>query len=65
MITFTTWDIVRTLMLAWRWTIVLSLVTFVLGGALGLIILFMRTSRQNWLRQVARLYIELFQGTPL
>ncbi|MGC5352336.1 amino acid ABC transporter permease, partial [Klebsiella pneumoniae] len=37
MITFTTWDIVRNLMLAWRWTIVLSLVTFVLGGALGLI----------------------------
>ena len=65
MITFTTWDIVRNLMLAWRWTILLSLVTFVLGGALGLVILFMRTSRQNWLRQVARLYIELFQGTPL
>ncbi|MFJ3046248.1 amino acid ABC transporter permease [Herbaspirillum chlorophenolicum] len=65
MISFTTWDIVRNLMLAWRWTIVLSLVTFVLGGTLGLIILFMRTSRQNWLRQIARLYIELFQGTPL
>ncbi|NUU04294.1 amino acid ABC transporter permease [Herbaspirillum robiniae] len=65
MISFTTWDIVRNLMLAWRWTIVLTLVTFVLGGTLGLIILFMRTSRQNWLRQIARLYIELFQGTPL
>lgn len=65
MISFTTWDIVRNLMLAWRWTILLSLVTFVLGGALGLVILFMRTSRQNWLRQIARLYIELFQGTPL
>ncbi|OWY27930.1 amino acid ABC transporter permease [Herbaspirillum robiniae] len=65
MISFTTWDIVRNLMLAWRWTIVLTLVTFVLGGTLGLIILFMRTSRQTWLRQIARLYIELFQGTPL
>ena len=65
MISFTLWDIVRNLMLAWRWTIVLALVTFVLGGTLGLIILFMRTSRQAWLRQVARLYIELFQGTPL
>ena len=65
MISFTTWDIVRNLMLAWRWTIVLTLVTFVLGGTLGLFILFMRTSRQNWLRQIARLYIELFQGTPL
>lgn len=65
MISFTTWDIVRNLMLAWRWTILLTLVTFVLGGTLGLVILFMRTSRQRWLRQVARLYIELFQGTPL
>jgi polar amino acid transport system permease protein len=65
MTAFTTWDIVRNLMLAWRWTIVLTLATFVLGGALGLIVLFMRTSRQKWLRQVARLYIELFQGTPL
>jgi len=65
MISFSLWDIVRNLLLAWRWTIVLSLVTFVLGGTLGLIILFMRTSRQAWLRQVARLYIELFQGTPL
>ncbi|EJN08991.1 amino acid ABC transporter permease [Herbaspirillum sp. YR522] len=65
MISFTLWDIVRNLMLAWRWTVVLALVTFVLGGTLGLVILFMRTSRQAWLRQVARLYIELFQGTPL
>jgi len=65
MISFTLWDIVRNLMLAWRWTIVLALVTFVLGGTLGLIVLFMRTSRQAWLRQIARLYIELFQGTPL
>lgn len=65
MITFSLWDIVRNLALAWRWTIVLSVVTFILGGLLGLFILFLRTSRQNWLRQIARLYIELFQGTPL
>ncbi|MFL9924299.1 amino acid ABC transporter permease [Herbaspirillum lusitanum] len=65
MIAFSTWDIVRNLMLAWRWTIALSLFTFIAGGAVGLVILFLRTSRRRWLREVAKLYIELFQGTPL
>lgn len=65
MISFTLWDIVRNLLLALRWTVLLSLAAFVMGGVLGLIILFLRTSRQVWLRRVTKLYIELFQGTPL
>ena len=65
MIEFTTWDILRNLLLATRWTIVLSLVSFIGGGVIGLMILFMRISRRRWLRGAARYYIELFQGTPL
>lgn len=65
MISFSLWDILRNLLLAGRWTVVLSLVTFLLGGMLGLLILFMRTSQQGLLRNVARIYIEIFQGTPL
>ncbi|MES2026620.1 MAG: amino acid ABC transporter permease [Pseudomonadota bacterium] len=65
MISFSLWDILRNLLLAGRWTVVLSLVTFLLGGMLGLLILFMRTSKQATLRNVARVYIEVFQGTPL
>jgi polar amino acid transport system permease protein len=65
MISFSLWDILRNLLLAGRWTVVLSLVTFLLGGMLGLLILFMRTSKQGLLRNVARIYIEIFQGTPL
>lgn len=65
MISFSLWDILRNLLLAGRWTVVLSLVTFLLGGMLGLLILFMRTSQQGVLRNVARIYIEIFQGTPL
>jgi polar amino acid transport system permease protein len=65
MIEFTTWDILRNLLLATRWTIVLSLVSFVGGGAVGLLILFMRISHRRWLRAAGRYYIELFQGTPL
>ena len=65
MISFSLWGILRNLLLAGRWTVVLSLVTFLLGGMLGLLILFMRTSQQGLLRNVARIYIEIFQGTPL
>ena len=62
---FTTWDIIRNLLLAARWTIVLSLVSFVGGGIVGGLILFARTARSTWLRRMAAGYIELFQGTPL
>ena len=65
MISFSLWDIVRNLLLALRWTVLLSLAAFAMGGILGLIVLFLRTSRQTWLRRITKLYIELFQGTPL
>ncbi len=65
MISFTLWDIVRNLLLAAQWTVLLSLVTFVLGGVIGLVVLFMRTGRNRALRLGSKLYIELFQGTPL
>lgn len=50
MIEFTIWDILRNLLLATRWTIVLSLVSFVGGGMVGLALLFLRTSKRKWLR---------------
>lgn len=65
MMEFTTWDIIRNLLLAARWTVVLSLVSFAGGGLVGFAVLFMRIGRNAALRRAARLYIELFQGTPL
>lgn len=65
MIEFSTWDILRNLLLATRWTVVLSLVSFIGGGLAGLLILFMRISIRKSMRVFARGYIELFQGTPL
>ena len=65
MISFSLWDIVRNLLLAGRWTVLLSLATFLLGGVVGMIILFMRISKRPFLRRTAQLYIEIFQGTPL
>lgn len=65
MIEFSQWDIVRNLLLAARWTVLLSLATFAGGTVLGLAVLMLRTSRVAALRRAAMAYIELFQGTPL
>jgi len=65
MISFSLWDILRNLLLALRWTVALSLLSFLLGGTLGVILLFLRTSKRRVLRDAVRLYIEVFQGTPL
>lgn len=62
---FTLWDVVRNLLTGLQWTLALSLVAFIGGGAVGLLVMGMRISKLNAPRVVARIYIELFQGTPL
>jgi polar amino acid transport system permease protein len=62
---FSTWDILRNLLIAARWTVLLSAVAFVCGGLVGLALLFMRTSQSGVLRTLSRAYIEIFQSTPL
>jgi len=57
-------DIIYIIM-AVRWTLLLSLVAF-LGGALGgALIALARTGEFKWLRIVSAGYIKVFQGTPL
>ena len=65
MLEFTFGVILENLLLATRWTILLSLIAFVLGGVVGLIVLFARVSHSRALRALTIGYIELFQGTPL
>ncbi|MFK3666747.1 amino acid ABC transporter permease [Ochrobactrum teleogrylli] len=48
-----------------RWTVILSLLAFVFGGACGLIVALGRTSNKKWLRYFMATYIQIFQGTPL
>ena len=62
---FSLWDIIRNLLLAGRWTVLLALIAFVCGGLVGIAILMMRTSSSRALRRCAGIYIEVFQGTPL
>jgi polar amino acid transport system permease protein len=65
MMDFTFWDILRNLLLAARWTVLLSIVAFAGGGIVGLGILLARVASRSWLRRFSELYIGLFQGTPL
>jgi polar amino acid transport system permease protein len=65
MVEFTLWQIIRNLLLATRWTLALSLVSFVGGGFLGIVVLLMKSSRWPWLRTMAGIFISIFQSTPL
>lgn len=75
MIEFSIWDIFRNLLLAARWTVVLSLVAFIGGGLVGALLLVGRLSAaratpgaQKAARMARRAldgYVLLFQGTPL
>ncbi|WP_415761108.1 amino acid ABC transporter permease [Pseudomonas sp. CP4] len=62
---FTFWDILRNLLTGLQWTLALSLVAFIGGGLVGLLILVMRISKNTLPSSIARTWIELFQGTPL
>ncbi|NVO16157.1 MAG: amino acid ABC transporter permease [Rhodoplanes sp.] len=65
MVDFTLWDILRNLLLAARWTIVLSLIAFIGGGVMGLVLLVLRLGRNRFADMVIGGYVQLFQGTPL
>ena len=65
MVDFSLWDIVRNLLLAARWTVVLSLIAFVGGGLVGLLLLVARTARWTGATGFVKGYVQLFQGTPL
>jgi len=53
------------IVLAVRWTLLLSLAAFVGGAIGGVLVALARTSEFRWLRFLAIGYIKLFQGTPL
>ncbi|TCW12369.1 amino acid ABC transporter membrane protein 2 (PAAT family) [Raoultella sp. BIGb0138] len=62
---FSLWDIYRNLLLALRWTMVLSAIAFVGGGVVGGLLLVLRLSGLRAAGYLVRGYVQLFQGTPL
>ena len=65
MVDFSLWDIFRNLLLAARWTVVLSLIAFIGGGLVGLGLLVFRLSKTPGANKLVGGYVQLFQGTPL
>lgn len=65
MIEFTLWDILRNLLLAARWTILLSLIAFASGGLIAGLVTLGRISDAWAPRVAAKAYIAVLQGTPL
>lgn len=62
---FTVWVLAGHLLLAARWTLLLSAMAFAGGGMAGLLLLALRVGRWRLARRCVQAYIELFQGTPL
>jgi polar amino acid transport system permease protein len=65
MVEFSVWDIFRNLLLAARWTVVLSLIAFIGGGLVGLALLVVRLGKSRTAQRLVDGYVALFQGTPL
>lgn len=59
------WASIEFLFLGLTWTVLLSAVTFVAGGILGLIFALGRALGPRWLKWAIASYIQLVQATPL
>ena len=62
---FTLSRIFINLLIATKWTLILSAIAFIGGGIVGFIVMLMRLSSNKWLRGLSWIYVEFFQGTPL
>jgi polar amino acid transport system permease protein len=58
-------EVLTTLLQAAQWTILLSLIAFIGGGILGLLVTMMRIAKNRVLKGASRFYIGFVQGTPL
>ncbi|MCW4630678.1 MULTISPECIES: amino acid ABC transporter permease [Marinomonas] len=65
MIEFSNYDILRNLLFATQWTILLSLAAFIGGTTVALTLTAMRLTRNPVMQRIVKIYVELFQGTPL
>jgi polar amino acid transport system permease protein len=65
MVDFPVWQILGNLLLAARWTVLLSLLAFVGGGLVGAALLAARLRRWPGVARAVAAYVQVFQGTPL
>lgn len=65
MISLSVVDILGFLLLAARWTVLLSIIAFIGGGIGALLLLLLRYARPRSGVRLMNLYVEVLQGTPL
>ena len=65
MVDFSLWDIIRNLLLAGRWTVGLSIIAFIGGSTVGLLLLMLRLTKLPAVEPIVAAYVQLFQGIPL
>ena len=65
MISLSVVDILSFLLLAARWTVLLSIIAFIGGGIGALLLLLLRYARPGVGVRIMNLYVEILQGTPL
>lgn len=59
------WNDLTFILLATRWTVLLSLIAFAGGACLGLAVALSRASERAALRAASAIFIRIFQNTPL
>jgi len=62
---FTLSRIFLNLLIATKWTLILSVIAFIGGGLIGALIALMRISSNKIVSRISWIYVEFFQGTPL
>ena len=65
MVEFGLWDVLRNLLIAARWTLVLSLIALIGGALFGFVLLVLRLLGKKYINLIIAVYVEIFQGTPL
>lgn len=65
MVEFSLWDILRNLLLALRWTVGLSLIAFIGGGLMGMVLVLLRQGKSSAVNTLVATYVQVFQGVPL
>ncbi|MGB3383479.1 MAG: amino acid ABC transporter permease [Marinomonas sp.] len=65
MLEFSNYDIVKNLLFATQWTVLLSLAAFVGGISVALIFTALRLTKNPAMTCLVKVYVEIFQGTPL
>lgn len=53
------------LLQATLWTVVLTVLAFLLGSLAGFVVMLARTARVRWVRAASMIYVNIIQGTPL